>query len=133
MIDDLTISSDESFTELDTCFQAIMTKMNNQEILRKTPTPTTFLEETGSTKVRFIKRNEISKTCLMDKFKKIDLGLCVEDPRKNRNAVRIDTISAISCFPFFLVLGKQQSNEKIKMAAIQVVLCTLFWSMLWKQ
>ena len=57
MIDDLTISSDESFTELDTCFQAIMTKMDNQEILPKTPTPTTYSEDTGSMKVR----NEISK------------------------------------------------------------------------
>ena len=33
VIEDLTICSDESFIELDTCFQAIMAKMNSQEIL----------------------------------------------------------------------------------------------------
>ena len=56
MIDDLKITSDESFTELDTCFQEIIiAKMNSQEILPKTTTTITHSGDTGNVKVRFVK------------------------------------------------------------------------------
>ena len=54
VINDLTITSDESFTELDTSFQTILTEINGQEILPKTTT-TKHLEDTGSMKVILIK------------------------------------------------------------------------------